>query len=156
MNPESPSGSPLGPVHTGRGAPCNMRTQITEHTEVNRSLHTGCSNIKGFAHKLRANLLTRPVWMGSEATGLQIPAVFPQVLTDSHLAWLDKNARQSPVSEEPVNSHLGKRYLQGHEIMKIEENWSKTPSMYEMWPEISSLKGNKNLTRFWTKDFLLN
>ena len=31
-----------GPVHTGRGAPCNMRTQIMEHTAVNGSVHTGC------------------------------------------------------------------------------------------------------------------
>ncbi len=33
----------LGPIHTGRGAPCNMRMQIIEHTVVNRSVHTGCT-----------------------------------------------------------------------------------------------------------------
>ena len=32
----------LGPIHTGCGAPCNMRTQIMEHTAVNGSVHTGC------------------------------------------------------------------------------------------------------------------
>ncbi len=32
----------LGPVHTGRGAPCNTRTQIMEHTTANGSVHTGC------------------------------------------------------------------------------------------------------------------
>ena len=32
----------LGPVHTGRGAPRNMRTEIMEHTAVNGSVHTGC------------------------------------------------------------------------------------------------------------------
>ena len=34
--------TPLGPVHTGRGAPCNMCMQIMEHTAVNGSVHTGC------------------------------------------------------------------------------------------------------------------
>ena len=32
----------LGPIHTGRGAPCNMHLQIMEHTAVNGSVHTGC------------------------------------------------------------------------------------------------------------------
>ncbi len=32
----------LGPVHTGRGAPRNMRTQISEHIMVIGSVHTGC------------------------------------------------------------------------------------------------------------------
>ncbi len=32
----------LGPVHTGRRAPCNMCMQIMEHTAVNGSVHTGC------------------------------------------------------------------------------------------------------------------
>ena len=32
----------LGPVHTGRGAPCNRRTQILEHIMVNGSVHIGC------------------------------------------------------------------------------------------------------------------
>ncbi len=32
----------LGPVHTGRGASCNMCVQIMEHTAVNGSVHTGC------------------------------------------------------------------------------------------------------------------
>ena len=30
------------PVHTGCGAPCNMRMQIMEHNVVNGSVHTGC------------------------------------------------------------------------------------------------------------------
>ncbi len=32
----------LGPVHTGRGAPCNTCMQIMERTAVNGSVHTGC------------------------------------------------------------------------------------------------------------------
>ncbi len=32
----------LGPVHTGRGAPRNGRTQIMEHIVVNGSVHTAC------------------------------------------------------------------------------------------------------------------
>ena len=32
----------LGPVHTGRRAPCNTCRQIMEHTTVNRSVHTAC------------------------------------------------------------------------------------------------------------------
>ncbi len=32
----------LGPVHTGRGAPRNRRTQILEHIIINGSVHTGC------------------------------------------------------------------------------------------------------------------
>ncbi len=47
--------NPLGPVHTGRGAPCNTCMQIMEHTAVNGSVHTGC----------KQHLLTRPVWMGA-------------------------------------------------------------------------------------------
>ncbi len=35
-------GPVLGPVLTGRGAPCNMRMQIMEHTAVNGSVPTGC------------------------------------------------------------------------------------------------------------------
>ncbi len=33
---------PSGPVHTGRGAPCNRCKQIMGHTAVNGSVHTGC------------------------------------------------------------------------------------------------------------------
>ncbi len=33
----------LGPVHTGRGSPCNKHTQIMEHTVANGSVHTGCT-----------------------------------------------------------------------------------------------------------------
>ncbi len=33
---------PLGPVHTGRGAPCNTRMQIMEYIVVNGSVHTAC------------------------------------------------------------------------------------------------------------------
>ena len=32
----------LGPVRTGRGAPCNRCKQIMGHTVVNGSVHTGC------------------------------------------------------------------------------------------------------------------
>ncbi len=32
-----------GPIHTGRGAPRNRRTQILEHIMVNGSVHTGCN-----------------------------------------------------------------------------------------------------------------
>ena len=35
-------GKVSGPVHTGRGAPCNTRMQIMEHTTANGSIHIGC------------------------------------------------------------------------------------------------------------------
>ncbi len=41
--PSGPAWTNLGPVHAGRGAPCNMHRQIMEHTEVNGSVHTGCT-----------------------------------------------------------------------------------------------------------------
>ncbi len=54
----------LGPVHTGRGAPCNMRMQIMEHTAVNGSVHTGCTQIclrvlceRGLTKSLKWNLI---------------------------------------------------------------------------------------------------
>ncbi len=34
--------NPLGPVHTGRGAPRNKHLQIMEHIVVNGSVHTAC------------------------------------------------------------------------------------------------------------------
>ena len=33
----------VGPVHTGRRAACNTCTQIMEHTAINGSVHTGCT-----------------------------------------------------------------------------------------------------------------
>ena len=45
----------LGPVHTGRGAPCNTRAKIMEHTAVNGSVHTGCkATSKGLHTNLHA------------------------------------------------------------------------------------------------------
>ena len=35
------TGNLLGPVHTGRGAPCDTHMQIMRHTAVNGSIHTG-------------------------------------------------------------------------------------------------------------------
>ena len=54
-----------GPVHTGRGAPCNTRVHAKqEHTAVNGSVHT-----KGLRANLCANLLSRPVWTGLKEFG---------------------------------------------------------------------------------------
>ena len=59
----------LSPVHTGRGAPCNTRTQIIEHTAVNECSHRLQATSKGSHANLRANLLTCPVWTGPKGAG---------------------------------------------------------------------------------------
>ncbi len=52
----------LGPIHTGRGTPCNTRKQIMAHTAVNGSVHTALqATSKDLQANLHANLLTRPV-----------------------------------------------------------------------------------------------
>ncbi len=51
-----------GPIHTGRGAPCNRRKQIMGHTAVNGSVH----RLQVTSKYLHTNVLTRPVWTGPE------------------------------------------------------------------------------------------
>ncbi len=49
----------LGPVYTGRGAPCNTRMQIMGHTTVNGSVHTGCKQHQRVCTQICAQICFR-------------------------------------------------------------------------------------------------
>ncbi len=49
----------LGPVHTGRGAPCNRHTQNMERIVVNGSVHTGCKQHQRFSTKFCVQICLR-------------------------------------------------------------------------------------------------